>query len=59
LPTRLVCYDPVERTCISEINLEPHGVSAVFSIFPAAAMGQIAPRTYGEPEQDQAEMVIR
>lgn len=35
LPTRLVCYDVSKRKRIREINLEPHGISAVFSIIPA------------------------
>lgn len=34
-PTHIACYDLVRQQCVSEINLEPHGLSAVFSIFPA------------------------
>ncbi|PWT93382.1 MAG: hypothetical protein C5B54_01945 [Acidobacteria bacterium] len=32
LPTHITCYDLKNRKCMSEMNLEPHGVSAVFSI---------------------------
>jgi hypothetical protein len=33
LPTRLVCYDLLTRECLREINLEPYGVSAVYTLF--------------------------
>jgi hypothetical protein len=35
LPTRIAAYDLSARTCVSEIDLEPHGLNAVYSIFPA------------------------
>jgi hypothetical protein len=34
LPTRLACYDLVRRSCVAEIDLQTHGLNAVFSIFP-------------------------
>jgi hypothetical protein len=34
--TRIACYDLVTRRCISEIDLEPAGLAAVYSILPAA-----------------------
>ncbi len=34
LPTRIACYDLRRRTCITEIDLQEHGLDAVFSIFP-------------------------
>lgn len=36
LPTHVACYDLVRRTCLQEINVQAHGLDAVFSIFPAA-----------------------
>ncbi len=33
LPTRIACYDLAEQRCVAEINLEPHGLNAVFGIF--------------------------
>ena len=33
-PTHIACYDLERRRCITEINLETHGLNAVFSIFP-------------------------
>jgi hypothetical protein len=34
LPTRVACYDLVRRCCVAEIDLQAHGLNAVFSIFP-------------------------
>ena len=34
LPTRLACYDLVRRRCVAEIDLQTHGLNAVFGIFP-------------------------
>jgi hypothetical protein len=34
LPTRLACYDLVRRRCVAEIDLQSHGLNAVFGIFP-------------------------
>jgi hypothetical protein len=34
LPTRVACYDLVRRRCVAEIDLQAHGLNAVFSIFP-------------------------
>ncbi len=36
LPTRIACYDLANRRCLQEIDLQRHGLDAVFSIFPAA-----------------------
>ena len=33
-PTHLGLYDLATRQCLAEIDLEPHGLNAVFSIFP-------------------------
>jgi hypothetical protein len=46
LPSHLACYDLRNRKCLSEINLEPHGISAVFSIFPASItpVNSVAPK---------------
>jgi hypothetical protein len=35
-PTHIACYDLAREECINEINLEPMGLNAVYSIFPAA-----------------------
>lgn len=35
-PTRIACYDLGMRQCVREFNLEPVGLGAVYSIFPAA-----------------------
>jgi hypothetical protein len=34
-PTHLACYDLDTRQVLAEIDLEPHGLNAVFSILPA------------------------
>jgi len=34
LPTRVACYDLARRRCVAEIDLQAHGLNAVFSIFP-------------------------
>lgn len=34
-PTHLACYDLQEGTCLSEIDLEPFGLSAFYSVLPA------------------------
>lgn len=34
LPTHIACYDLDERRCVSEIDLEPYGLNAVFGIYP-------------------------
>ena len=42
LPTRIACYDLTTRRCVQEIDLQGHGLDAIFSIFPAvrdAALG--------------------
>jgi hypothetical protein len=36
LPTHVACYDLKRRACVSERNVEKHGVSAIFSIFSGA-----------------------
>lgn len=35
LPTRVACYNLHTRHCLDEIDLEPAGLAAVYSIFPA------------------------
>ena len=35
-PTHIACYDLAKRECVVEIDLEPMGLNAVYSIFPAA-----------------------
>jgi len=37
LPTRIACYDLESRRCLQEIELQRHGLDAVFSIFEAPA----------------------
>ena len=32
-PTHIACYDLKKRECVSEINLEPIGLNAIYSIF--------------------------
>lgn len=34
-PTHIACYDLTKRECIIEVSLEPMGLNAVYSIFPA------------------------
>jgi len=36
LPTRVACYDLEKREYISQIDLEQHGLHAVYSIFPCS-----------------------
>jgi PQQ-like domain len=36
-PTHIACYDLARRACVTEIDLEPTGLAAVYSILPAAA----------------------
>ena len=38
LPTHVACYDLTGKGCISEQNVEKHGISAIFSIFSGAAV---------------------
>jgi len=33
-PTHIACYDLANAKCIQEVNLEPMGLNAVYSIFP-------------------------
>ncbi len=44
LPTHLACYDLARGECVQEINLEPFGLDAVFSILPAAPQWIESPR---------------
>ena len=37
MPTHIACYDLKKKECVFEMNLEPHGISAIFSIFPVGA----------------------
>jgi hypothetical protein len=37
-PTHLACYDLEKQTCVTEIDLEPAGLSALYSILPAAEL---------------------
>lgn len=34
LPTHVACYDLTRRECVKEVDMEQHGLNAVFSIFP-------------------------
>jgi hypothetical protein len=34
-PTHVALYDLMARQCLQEVDLEPHGMNVVFSIFPA------------------------
>jgi hypothetical protein len=34
-PTHIACYDLTNRECMIEVNLEPMGLNAIYSIFPA------------------------
>lgn len=34
-PTHIACYDLAKSECVAEIDLEPMGLNAVYSIFPA------------------------
>jgi hypothetical protein len=36
LPTRVACYDLAEGRCVTEVDLQEHGLDAVFSIFSAS-----------------------
>jgi hypothetical protein len=36
-PTHIALYDIVDKRCLQEFDLEPHGMNIIFSIFPAAA----------------------
>ena len=33
-PTHIGLYDMIEKQCLQEIDLEPHGMNIIFSIFP-------------------------
>lgn len=33
-PTHIACYDLVKRECVIDVDLEPMGLNAVYSIFP-------------------------
>jgi hypothetical protein len=46
LPTRLICYDLGSRRPVKEINVEPYGVSAIFSIIRAKPVQQTHPTTF-------------
>lgn len=35
-PTHIACYDLTQGKCIQEVDLEPMGLNAVYSIFPVA-----------------------
>jgi hypothetical protein len=35
-PTHLACYDLARRRCLLEIDLQAHGLNALFSIFPGS-----------------------
>ncbi len=39
LPTHIACYDLKQKKLLQEINLEAHGVNAVFTIVPASFSG--------------------
>ena len=52
LPTRIARYDFAKRQCVAEINLERHGLNAVYGIFPAAgfAAGRVAEQASHTPD---------
>ena len=55
LPTRLACYDLAKKECLSQMNLEPHGISAIFSIFPDSMINGsalVAPLVTGTQAMD-------
>jgi hypothetical protein len=59
LPTRLACYDLAMKKCVCEMNLEPHGISAIFSIFPESMFSgttSVSPHS-GEVEQTASAVV--
>ena len=37
-PTHLGCYDLITRECLGEIDMEPHGLNAIFSILPGGVI---------------------
>ena len=37
-PTHIACYDITKGECIQEVDLEPMGLNAVYSIFPVAGL---------------------
>lgn len=41
LPTRIACYDLASQRCLQEIELQRHGLDAVFSIFEAPAVASL------------------
>lgn len=41
-PTRIGCYDLSRRECLAEIDLEPHGLNAVFGILPVESALEVA-----------------
>ncbi len=36
-PTHLALFDIADKKCLKEIDLEPHGMNAIYGIFPAAS----------------------
>lgn len=40
LPTHIACYDLRRKTLVQEINLEPYGLNAVFSIIPVPSLSE-------------------
>lgn len=36
-PTHIACYDLKKRECLVEVDLEPMGLNAIYSIFPVAS----------------------
>ena len=37
MPSNVACYDLAKERCVRQIDVESHGLDAVFSIFPSAA----------------------
>ena len=37
LPSHIACYDLALRRCLAELDVEQHGLNAVFSVYPASA----------------------
>jgi hypothetical protein len=43
-PTHIACYDLARRECLTEIDLEPAGLSALYSILPAGRSNDVTAR---------------
>jgi hypothetical protein len=41
LPTRIAAYELLNKRCVTEVDLEPHGLNAVYSIFSGSAVAAV------------------